>query len=337
MITVFVSGAGGGLGQGIIKSLKLIKDLNIRIITADMEAFSAGLYTADRCYLVPKASDDSYISFLTEIFKKESVDFYFPGTDVELLSCALNADHIRASSGTTVVVSPSNAIEVAEDKYLTYKFIEQNNLPVPLSYLPSNLPECLKFPVIVKPRIGCRSIGVSVANNASEMQDRLDNEPGLMIQELIGTEGDEYTCTVASAKGQFSKAFVLRRVLRAGDTFQAFPVESKTISEYVERLAHLLKINGGCNFQLRLDSNGEPKVFEINCRFSGTTPFWAQLGFNPVEYYLKATLGLPYHSSVNFDAIVLRHWTESIVETEQFEALRKQGFLDSRPPKTSKL
>ena len=57
----------------------------------------------------------------------------------------------------------------------------------------------------------------------------------------------------------------------------------------------------GTNFQLRLDAAGVPKLFEINARFSGTTPFCAELGMNPVEDYLKRSRGIPYHPSLRTD------------------------------------
>jgi carbamoyl-phosphate synthase large subunit len=334
MITVFVTGAGGGVGQGIIKSLKLINDLDIRIIAADMNEKSAALYTSDFSYLIPRTSDDLYIEKLISIFKKESVDYYFPGTDVELVICAKNRVLIKEKTGTDTVVSPLHAIEVSDDKYLTYQFIKENGLTAPESYLPESLPDNLKFPIIVKPRIGCRSIGVSIENSLSEVKSRLSYETGLMVQELVGTPDDEYTCTVACYEGEVSDSLVLRRVLRSGDTYQAFPTKSEIISSYIENLTKLLKINGSCNFQLRVE-NDIPKVFEINCRYSGTTPFCSQLGFNPVEFYLKKSLGITYTSKINYDAIVLRHWTESIVEKSQIDELCKNGYLKPVKPKIS--
>ena len=39
MLNILVTGAGGGVGQGIIKSLKMIKDMQMNIIAADMTLF----------------------------------------------------------------------------------------------------------------------------------------------------------------------------------------------------------------------------------------------------------------------------------------------------------
>ena len=52
ILNILVTGAGGGVGQGIIKSLKMIKDIEIKIIAADMHELSPGLYAADLLILL---------------------------------------------------------------------------------------------------------------------------------------------------------------------------------------------------------------------------------------------------------------------------------------------
>lgn len=320
MITVLITGAGGGVGQGIIKSLKLISDISIKIIAADMSPLAPGLYSADKSYLVPAAASPDYLSRLSEIFIAENVDYYFPGTDVELLFCAEYSLEIFNEYSVKVVVSPFNAIEISDDKYRTYQFLRENDLFFPSTVLGDKVELSeVEYPVIVKPRVGCRSIGVSIAKNEGELSARLENEENLVVQELIGTKDQEYTCTIVVVDGAASDVLILQRSLRSGDTFTANPVESSTVSDYVTKAALALGVEGSCNFQLRVDGDGIPKIFEINCRFSGTTPFCAQLGFNPVEYYLKKKMGLEYDYEVDFDAFVLRHWSEMVVKKEQIK------------------
>ena len=69
--------------------------------------------------------------------------------------------------------------------------------------------------------------------------------------------------TIVKIKDKISEVLILRRYLRSGDTYKAEPVKSKIISKYVKDIAKSLNIYGPCNFQLRLDNNGRPKVFEI--------------------------------------------------------------------------
>lgn len=322
MINVLVTGAGGGVGQGIIKSLHLIQGLDIRIVSADMDSLATGLYAGNVSYLLPACYASDYLDEISKIFESENIDYYFPGTDVELKLCALKKDYIKNNFNVDVVVSSIEAIEISDDKYKTYLFLKQNNFNYPETFTQESIDlDSLKYPLIVKPIIGCRSIGVSIANEESELKHRLSNENGLLTQELIGTDDSEYTCTIVSLNGKTSDVLILKRYLRSGDTFRAEPIENKIISDYVKDVAIALNIHGSCNFQLRVDKNDIPKIFEINCRFSGTTPFCSQLGFNPVEFYIKTSMNIPYDYSIDYESVVLRHWSEILINKKDIEKL----------------
>ena len=49
-MNILITGVGGALGQGVIKSLKMIKDMNIRTVAADISEFATGLYATDAAY-----------------------------------------------------------------------------------------------------------------------------------------------------------------------------------------------------------------------------------------------------------------------------------------------
>jgi carbamoyl-phosphate synthase large subunit len=338
VITVLVTGAGGGVGQGIIKCLKLIKDLDIRIIAADMSPNAAGLYAGNMAYLVAPCKSENYLSSLAEIFAAEKVDFYIPGTDVELEFCAANKAIIKEKYNVQTVVSRLEAVQISDNKYKTYEFLKTNGFPCPETTWAKDVdPAKVQLPVIVKPAVGCRSIGVFKIASEKDLHAQLANPEGLILQELIGTEHSEYTCTVVRVDDNISPVIILNRELRSGDTFRAEPVKSDAISAYVRSVALKLDIEGSCNFQLRVDQDNIPKIFEINCRFSGTTPFCAQLGFNPVEYYLKAKLGLPYTGEIDFNSMVLRHWTEVMVTKDQIACLKKEKRIEPKVVSQSRL
>lgn len=329
MINILVTGAGGGVGQGIIKSLKMINDIDINIIAADMSALATGMYASNKSYLVPSCNSSEYLNRLVEIFNLEDVNYYFPGTDVELEFCAINKTMIKNKFNVDVVISNKEAILIADDKYKTYEFLRKHNFNYPKTFLPSESEdEEIIYPIIMKPAIGCRSIGVGIVNNKKEMNLRLLNENGLIIQELIGEDNTEYTCTVVVLNDKISDVLILNRVLRSGDTFRAEPIKNELISKYVTEVALALGIEGSCNFQLRTDSNGTPKIFEINCRYSGTTPFCSQLGFNPVEFYLKSSMGIEYNYEIDYESIVLRNWSEVLVKKEVIDNLDKMSSIE---------
>ena len=324
MITVLVTGAGGGVGQGVIKSLKMISDLEIKIIAADMSELATGLYSSDSACLVERSTSPGYMKSLENIFQEFDVDFYIPGTDVELKFCADNKEYIKSAYGVDTIVSSADTIDIADDKYKTFEFLRAQGFNHPKT---KNLKDYvvgeIDFPVIVKPAIGCRSIGVFKVENDREMQPHLYAVEGLILQECIGNDQTEYTCTIVKVGDEISPVLALKRDLRAGDTYRAYPVKSDTIEKYVHQIAGKLDIDGGCNFQLRLDKNGIPKLFEINSRFSGTTPFCAQLGFNPVEFYLKKRLGYSVDIEIDYDSSVLRYWAEVVVKNDQMTSLSR--------------
>jgi carbamoyl-phosphate synthase large subunit len=328
MINILVTGAGGGIGQGIIKSIKMINDIKIKIISVDMSPLAAGLYAGDISYIVPSCRSEKYIDTIIDICKKEKINFYFPGTDIELEICSINKKLFKNNYDIDIAVSDFNTIKITSDKYSTFKYLFDNNFFYPWTFLQEKVDRSsLKFPLIIKPRIGFHSNGVEIIENYEQLKIKLKDKSDYIIQELIGDDASEYTCTVVLVDDYVSEVVILKRVLRAGDTYQAEPVKSDIISNYIINVASTLKINGSCNFQLRIGSDGVPKIFEINCRFSGTTPFCSQLGLNPVELYIKKKRNIDYQYQINYKYIVMRYWSEILIEKKVIKSLSNDNYV----------
>ncbi|MBI1945854.1 MAG: ATP-grasp domain-containing protein [Deltaproteobacteria bacterium] len=325
MIRVLVTGAGGGVGEGVIKALRMIRDLDISVIAADMSPWAAGLYAGDVARLIPRASAPDYVDALVRLCREERIDYYLPGTDVELSVCADNAARIEAECGAHVVIASPEAVRVADDKRETARFLERHGLAFPRTLLRDEWQAgALAFPLVVKPRIGCRSIGLEIVRDQAQLARALARSDEIVLQEHLGSDDSEFTCTVVMCRGEASSVGILQRWLRAGDTYRVVPLRDERIEQYVLAAARALGTNGSCNFQLRLD-DGQPKLFEINARFSGTTPLCAELGFNPVESYLKRHRGMSYGGALRTDAVVLRHWAELVVPRAAFDEIAQGG------------
>jgi carbamoyl-phosphate synthase large subunit len=323
MVNVLVTGAGGGVGQGVIKALRMIDQLEIRVVAADMSAWAAGLYAGDVACLVPRASSPEYIDSIIELCRRERIDYYLPGTDVELAVCADNAARVRAECGTKVVIAPPELVRIADDKKKTATFLQEHGLSFPKTLLRDEWrPGALSLPLVVKPRIGCRSIGVEVVDTEEDLARALRRDD-VVLQELLGGDEGEFTCTVVFHDAKPSDVVVLQRWLRDGDTYRVVPIRDETIERYVLAVATALGAEGSCNFQLRLH-DGAPVLFEINARFSGTTPLCAELGFNPVASYLLRDRGMSYAPVWRTDAVVLRHWAELMVDKATFDRLDRE-------------
>jgi carbamoyl-phosphate synthase large subunit len=328
-VPVLVTGAGAGCGQSILKGLEL-SSFPLRIIAVDGSSLAAGLYRGDSAYLVPKYSEAGYIKRIIEISKKEKVLFIFVGTDVELAILSKNSKKIQKESGATVVVSNLRAIEIADDKWKTVQFLKKNGFPYAKSGLAKDLPSFIKagkYPLIVKPRVGARSIGVQVVHTKEELTDAVARTPGAIIQEYLSTENDEYTCGAFFYKGKNYGVMPGQRWLRNGDTYKANFKHDKELETFLAKVGEKLNIFGPCNFQLRKTKRG-PVIFEINCRFSGTTGAASFLGFN-VQNALIQILHMKRPPSKLFfrESYMLRYWNEVFVDAAQMQELNRHNQL----------
>jgi carbamoyl-phosphate synthase large subunit len=338
MIKALVTGVGGGIGQGVMKSLRLIKDLDIEILAADMSPKAAGLYFADRAYRVPGVQEPNYLQEILRILNEENADYYFPGTDIELPLCAENKALIERESPANVHISPVSAIQIANDKLETYRFLKQHGFPAPATWDVKDIRcmEDLPRPIIAKPRIGFRSIGVRLVEHLEDLREIIAHQKDYILQEVAGPDDQEYTCTVVAIGDECSDPVALKRTLRAGDTYRAVPVDRPEIMALLPQVARKLGVNGSCNFQLRI-KDGVPLIFEINCRFSGTTPFLAQIGCNPVEYYIKKKMNLHCDWKPFEDVSILRYWAEAVVDNRFLRELGEAGTIDPEVRSTSRL
>jgi carbamoyl-phosphate synthase large subunit len=114
----------------------------------------------------------------------------------------------------------------------------------------------------------------------------------------------------------------MRRDLRDGNTYRAFTVKDKELDILVKRWTEALQPFGPANFQFRIDKFGVPKVFEINGRFSGTTPLRAHAGFNEVEMCIRKMLwDEPIEQPEIRSVTILRHWSETVIAPERTEGI----------------
>jgi carbamoyl-phosphate synthase large subunit len=147
-----------------------------------------------------------------------------------------------------------------------------------------------------------------------------------IVQEYI--EGDEYTCGSVTLDGICKGVIVMRRILRDGDTHKCFVEKNAVIEDTVRKAINELKPFGACNVQLRM-RDGEPYVFEINARCSGTTASRTLCGFNEplmiADFLLK---GKGPIFSIE-EKTILRYWKELVVDNDRIDCLALSGNLKS--------
>lgn len=327
MIKVLITGAGAVLGQGIFRALRR-STIAAQVTTADPSPLSAGLYWSDRARLVPWASDPHYIDRMSDLLAKERPDVVLVGTDVELLPLARARAMLEATHSTKILVSDPHVVAIAEDKYETFKFLRDAGFAPPLSALPEDRAELelliaqSGFPLVVKPRVGARSVGVGIVTTRAELEAALNGRTGLVVQECVGTPDLEFTSSALVFDGSVDASIVMRRDLRDGNTYRAYCEPYEDLNAQVREMAAALQPFGPANFQFRTDSRGRARVFEINGRFSGATPLRALVGFNEVEMCIRKLLfGEVIRQPDVETAVILRHWSETLVQPSRIKAI----------------
>jgi len=313
---VLVTGAGALLGQGVIRALRA-SSLGAEIVAVDPSPLSAGLYWADRAHLVPLAKDPTYLDRLRAIVREERPDALLVGTDVELPVLAAARPELERDLGVKVLVSSPEVVAIADDKWMTAEFLRESGFPYPYSCLPGGeraLIGRVGFPLVVKPRVGARSVGVHVVTGEAALARAVAEVDNPVIQECVATPDDEYTAGVVVCDGTSRASIVMRRDLRDGNTYRAWTGAYPELNAFVRGVADRLRPHGPVNFQLRLGRSG-PTIFEINARFSGTTPLRALAGFNEVEMLLRWLIeGTPVTQPAVREVVILRNWSETVVE-----------------------
>jgi carbamoyl-phosphate synthase large subunit len=329
-MNILVTGAGSLIGHGVLRSLRKIQDNDLFIVTADPDHRAAGHWLGNHATKIPLAKDDDYIGQLSSLIDHHHIDLVFVGTDPELRKISKSLDHLKA----TVVISKPNVIEIGDDKWLTAQFLRDNGFPFPDSALFDDKPSVDKlitrvgFPLIAKPRVGARSAGVLQINSASELSI-LSTTSGYVLQEYLPEEPGEFTAGTMTYDGRCFSQVIFRRDLKEGNTYRAYTYSDDSHSRFLKDLSECIPgVYGPLNFQYRL-RNSKPVVFEINSRFSGTTPMRTAVGVNEIEMaitYAKTGSVKPQKQTLS-NVAILRTWSDVIVPIGEVSSFERDGEL----------
>lgn len=320
---ILVTGAGALLGQGVMRAIRT-SGRPLDIIAVDPSPLAAGLYWTDRSHLVPMADSPDYIPRLHEIISAERPTIIMVGTDVELPKLALHRNELETEFELHVLVSSPDVIGTANDKFRTFEFLRDSGFAYLDTVMAADAPalvERVGFPLIVKPRVGARSAGVLRVDDEGELEHALGKTTDAVVQELAGPDDREYTAGVVCFDGQCQACIVMRRDLRDGNTYRAWVENSDDLVRQVMALGDALEPYGPTNFQFRLDDENRARVFEINARFSGTTPLRARAGFNEVLMCIDWLIDRkPIVQPAVEAKVFLRHWSETEVQASDLLA-----------------
>jgi carbamoyl-phosphate synthase large subunit len=325
--TVLFTAGGGAPIPWLIRTLSM---QGVRVLTADMDPMAAGLYLADRGFVIPRGKSDKFLPALRKICREEHVDIVVAGADEELI----NATELERD-GIIVLLPRKEFIQVCLDKYSLMRQLDSFGISVPRTRLASQGVGSLDFPMILKPRQGRGSRGVKLINSEEEFHEACENAQynpdELIVQQYI--DGMEYTISVVTWRDGEVQAVVPKEIIyKKGITRMAVTRKNLQIDTICKKIQNSLRADGPMNVQLRLDnSTGIPFVFEINPRFSTTVTLTIRAGIEEVYGLLRQALyGREDYSFGNWEegVVLIRQTNDEFIREEDFNEIQIVNYGD---------
>lgn len=303
--TIFLTGAGGVAIPFLVKQLQA---QGYRVIVGDMNRYATGFYTADKSFIIPAATSPHFLPIIRQICRQENVKIFVPLVDEELeQSFALEAD------GIIVLLPRRDFVTTCLDKYILTKELECIGVRVPQTFLLSEFSNQMTFPLLIKPRTGRGSRGVSIITSQQEYDQYLNatqyEHDQLLVQEYI--DGPEYTVSVVAWRDGMVQAIVPKEIIsKKGITNMAVTRRNNPIDQQCWTIQKELHADGPFNVQLRIDKTGTPCVFEINPRFSTSITLTTAAGVDELSLIIACALGIR-------TAALIVDWQEGLVLVRQ--------------------
>lgn len=315
-VTVLVSAAGSTNGVNVIKALRDQNEYGVKIVAIDSDSDAAGLYLADEHEIAPEVSAPAFQDFILDICRKYSVNIIMPTHSAELPLYSSN-QRLLNDQGARLMVSPSEKIEICDDKLKLAEYLHKLGVRQPRIYNQTGLDDIREddFPLFIKSRFGSGSAHAHRISAPDELSFYLRKVPAPIVQECI--EGKEYTVNVISDyDGKVIGLLPLRRVKVKGGLAVVAKVEiNSAIMEGSKRVVEALGLIGPSNIQV-MTRNGELIFLEVNPRFaSGGLPLAVSAGLNIPLLMIKLMQGEPIEKlKIQDGKTMIRYWDFLIID-----------------------
>ena len=161
-------------------------------IASDLDRLAPALYHADHMALVPRVDDPGYLPALAALVAEHDVKLVVPVTDIDQSIVARGRAQLEPA---LLLAPPYEVCATMADKYVAHVFFEEHGIESPRTWLPGEVPDDARYPLLVKIREGFGSRHIYRAADADELAFFLRHTPvESMVQELC--LGEEFSIDV---------------------------------------------------------------------------------------------------------------------------------------------
>jgi hypothetical protein len=311
---ILLTGVGGSASSNFLDSLRLDHH-DAFLVGADASKFMMSLSTADKNYLIPKASENGYLEAVSRIIDKEKIDVLHAQPDPEVTFIGKHRQQINAS----VYLPRQEVLDVAGDKELFTSTLRDAGIPMPRSgsgVTRSDLADVVGFllrdfeKVWVRAKRGAgsrASLPVRTIDQALNWAQWWIDEKGMEWEDFMASEflpGKEYALQTFWQNGELISAEARERVAYLYGFLSPSGQSSTPSIARTTRSSQVFDV--GLNGIRALDSSphgvycadiktsyeGELKITEVNAgRFFTTSNFFAHAGVNMPSMLVRAAMG----------------------------------------------
>ena len=292
--------------KNTLAAVRSLGEKGVDVTVAGEKKFASAFfskYCRDRkLYTSPTRNHTKFVKDILQLVEKGRIDLLFPvgvDTTVPISYCKE-----KFLPYTEVPIADYETLAKAHEKPETLKLAKKLGIPVPETFFPRSIEEVEKisrkvdYPVIIKRRRGSGvKQGIRYVRSKDELvpkyneieslpSDSLINEQKLpMIQEYI--PGEIRDVCVLFNNGKPRAALVQRRIWtwppEGGPGILNETISDPHIRSLALKLMEKIRWHGLAQVEFKLDSEGKPKLMEVNPKFWGT-----------LELSIKAGIDFPY-------------------------------------------
>lgn len=308
---ILITGAGGGGSNNLIRDLRKVNK-DIKIIGSNTDKYQVAKSIADATYVLPLATNtEIYIEKLNLLIIKEKIDLIIPNNDREVKTISDN----RKDINTKIFLPTQSVVNLCQDKWKFYKFLNLHNIPMAKTYTVNKLNDLedifkkLSFSDIkwVRLKHGSGSKGATKVKSIEQAKFWIEywhTMRDIPINEFTVSEflpGRDLAVQSTWKDGKLMLMKIAERLSYYGGDARPSGMSStpqlavtlfdKEVLELCKKVAYILqeKPNGNFNFDLKQNKQGAFCLTEVNIgRFCMITPIFDLSGkYSMIETYIK--------------------------------------------------
>jgi carbamoyl-phosphate synthase large subunit len=264
------------------------RDSGATTLAVDVDKYAPSLYRADRYALVGRIDEDGYVPSLRDLVRAHDVDVIVPLADMDQLELA----HAREELGALVLLPDADVVDRMADKYLAHQLFEERGFDSPATYLPTEIPDDLAFPVLVKARRGYGSRHIYRAHDREALELELGRTPvESMVQAVC--QGEEFSIDViCDLEGRCLNAIPRTMIeSKGGESIKGMTVKDWELIELGRSVSEAIPLKGVATVQCFRGPDGKHRITDVNPRFGGAFPLPQAAGGRYPELVLALAAG----------------------------------------------